>query len=113
MPDDGGGLTNDTPETQTIALQLNENGLVNYYEGKEHKLLQTGTMGLYSKPSLRDQLIDKRKRIILAIGSDLNYTVIIQPSSITSYKEMIDVLDEMKINDIRKYVLVDKSVARQ
>jgi biopolymer transport protein ExbD len=107
VPDDSIGPTTETPETQTITLQLKENGLINYYEGKEENPLQTGTVGLYSKPSLRDQLIDKRKRIILAEGNDSNYTVIIQPSSITSYKEMIDVLDEMKINDIKKYVLLE------
>ena len=70
-------------------------------------------MGLYAPPSLRDQLMDKRKRIMLSHGNDSNYTVIIQPSALTSYKELIDVLDEMKINDIKKYVLVDAVVARQ
>lgn len=113
VPDDSGGHTTETPETQTITLQLKENGIVDYYEGKKEKPLQTGTVNLYSTPSLRDQLIDKRKRIIMAEGNDSKYTVIIQLSTLTSYKEMIDVLDEMKINDIRKYVLVDEAVAKQ
>jgi biopolymer transport protein ExbD len=111
VPDKGESTV--TPESSTITLLLKENGIVNFFEGKEEQPLQTGTVGLYSKPSLRDQLIDKGKRIILAAGSDSNYTVIIQPSSHTSYKEMIDVLDEMKINNIRKYVLIDEAVAKQ
>lgn len=113
VPDDREGPTTETPETQTITLQLKENGIVDYYEGKEENPLQAGTVNLYSKPSVRDQLIDKRKRIVMAEGNDSKYTVIIQPGSLTSYKEMIDVLDEMKINDIKKYVLADAVIAKQ
>ena len=114
VPDDTGVFEpNQTPATQTITLQLKENGVVDYYEGKEQQPLQQGTVGLYAAPSLRDQLMDKRKRIKQAHGSDSNFTVVIQPSALTSYKELIDVLDEMKINDIRKYVLVDAAAARQ
>lgn len=104
---------NQAPLTQTITLQLKENGVIDYFEGKEEHPLQRGTVGLYSSPSLRDQLMDKRKRILQSHGTDSNYTVLIQPSALTSYKELIDVLDEMKINDIRKYVLVDAVAARQ
>ena len=63
--------------------------------------------------ALRKLLIDKRQRIIQQLNTDSNYTVIIHPSSATSYKEIIDVLDEMKINDIRKYILLDTEIAKQ
>lgn len=114
VPDDKNVLdSSEAPETQTITLKLNEKGVVDYFEGREEHPLQKGTVSLYSSPSLRNQLIDKRRRIMQAGGHDSNYTVIIQPSVLTSYKELIDVLDEMKINDIKKYVLVDAVVTRQ
>lgn len=114
VPDDKNVIdSSEAFETQTITLKLTEKGVVDYFEGREERPLQKGIVSLYSFPSVRDQLIDKRRRIIQAVGHDSNYTVIIQPSDITSYKELIDVLDEMKINDIKKYVLVDAVVARQ
>jgi len=114
VPDDKNILdSTEASETQTITLQLKEKGVIDYFEGREEHPLQRGTVGLYAPPSLRDQLMDKRKRIMQSHGNDANYTVIIQPSALTSYKELIDVLDEMKINDIKKYVLVDAVVARQ
>jgi biopolymer transport protein ExbD len=104
---------NQTPESTTITLQLKENGVVDYFEGKAETPLRNGTTYLYQQSALRTLLIDKRKRIIRQLNTDSNYTVIIQPSALTSYKEIIDVLDEMKINDIRKYVLMDSEMARQ
>lgn len=99
-------LTN-TPESSTITLQLKGNGVVDYYEGFELTPLQKGTLTLYAQNSVRTHLIDKRSRILQKLGTDSNYVVLIEPTAKTSYKEVIDVLDEMKILDINKYVLLD------
>lgn len=112
VPDDS-AIINETPEKSTITLVMKENGVIDYYEGFEEKPLQTGTVGLYTQPSLRDHLINKRKRIIEQVGSDSNYTVIIKPAVETSYKEIVDVLDEMQINVIKKYVLLDDKTAKK
>ncbi len=97
----------ETPESTTITLQLKGEGVVDYYEGLETKPLQKGTLSLYAQNTVRKQLMDKRNRIIRQHGSDSDYTVLIEPGIKTSYKEMIDVLDEMQILAIGKYALVD------
>lgn len=108
VPDDKDvRVPNQTPQSSTITLQMKGNGVVDYYEGMEHKPIQKGTLTLYKQNSLRTHLIDKRNRILKQLNTDSNYTVLIQPNSETSFKEMVDVMDEMKILDIRKYVLVD------
>lgn len=108
VPDDQNvKVPNQTPESSTITLQMKGNGVVDYYEGMENKPIQKGTLTLYKQNSLRTHLMDKRNRILQQLHTDSNYTVLIQPSANTSYKEMIDVMDEMKILDIHKYVLVD------
>ncbi len=33
--------------------------------------------------------------------------MLIKPTDISKYKNMVDILDEMNINDITKYVLMD------
>ncbi|MEJ8842502.1 biopolymer transporter ExbD [Lacibacter sp. H375] len=96
-----------TPESSTITLQLKGNGVVDYYEGFEQTPLQKGTLTLYAQNSLRTHLIDKRNRIFQKLGTDSNYVVLIEPTTKTSYKEVIDVLDEMQILAIGKYVLLD------
>jgi biopolymer transport protein ExbD len=108
VPDDGiVDIDTQAPESATITLQLKGNGIVDYYEGLENKPLQKGTLSLYAQNTVRKQLMDKRSRIIQQHGSDSNYTVLIEPGIKTSYKEMIDVLDEMQILAIGKYALVN------
>ena len=99
-----------TPESATITLQLKGSGVVDYYEGFEQKPLQKGTLSLYAQNSVRTHLIDKRNRILQQLGTDSNYVVLIQPNEKTSYKEVIDVLDEMNILAIGKYVLLDEKL---
>ena len=111
MPADGNET--EVMESTTITLTMKENGAVDYFEGTAANILRQGTVALYTQPSLRDQLIDKRKRILQQHGTDSNYTVLIQPTSYTNYKEVIDVLDEMIINDIKKYVLMDEKLLKQ
>ncbi len=105
VPADGPGT--ESPLSATITLKMKENGMVDYLEGNEQHILAQGTAYLYGKPSLREHLLNKRQRIISQLGTDDQYTVIIQPSANTSYKEVVDVFDEMTITDIKKYVLVD------
>jgi len=108
MPDDGMvNIHSNTPESATITLKLKDNGVVDYFEGFEEKPLKKGTLSLYAQNSVRTHLIDKRNRIIQKLGSDSNFVVLIQPSAKTSYKEVVDVLDEMQILAIGKYVLLD------
>jgi biopolymer transport protein ExbD len=109
VPDDSiVDIPTNAPESATITLQLKGNGVVDYYEGFEHKPIEKGTLSLYAQNSVRTHLIDKRNRILQQIGSDSNYVVLIQPTAKTSYKEVVDVLDEMQILAINKYVLLDE-----
>jgi biopolymer transport protein ExbD len=113
VPDDSDStVTTQTIHSATITLLMKENGVIEYFEGREEAPIQAGSAFLYSQPSLRDHLIDKRNRIIQQHNTDSSYTVLIKPSSLTSYKEMIDILDEMMINDIKKYALLEADVAK-
>lgn len=108
VPDDSDTtVRTESPESSSITLQLKGDGVIDFYEGRKEQPLQTGTLTIYQQNSLRTHLINKRNRIQQQLGSDSNYTVVIQPNANTSYKEMIDVLDEMQILAIKKYVLVD------
>ncbi|MFN8266102.1 MAG: biopolymer transporter ExbD [Chitinophagaceae bacterium] len=105
MPADG--IETNTPLSTTITLTLKGNGSVEYLEGNTDHVLATGITDLYKQNGLRNLLIDKRKRILEQHHSDEQYTVLIQPTNHTQYKEVVDVLDEMLINNIKKYVLLE------
>lgn len=108
VPDDDLSTTVQSPVSATITLTLQENGAVDYLEGSNEHILAKGTAYLYGNPSLRDYLINKRQRIIQQLGSDSQYTVLIQRTAQSNYKELIDVLDEMSITAISKYVLIEE-----
>jgi biopolymer transport protein ExbD len=109
VPDDGEGVL--APLSATITLTLLENGRIDYLEGNDTHVLAKGSTHLYQQQSLRKHLLEKRNRIIEQLGSDEQYTVIIQPTAQTNYKEIVDVLDEMTITGIKKYVLMsDKAI---
>lgn len=104
VPDEGEGVQ--SPLSATITLTMLANGRIDYLEGNETHLLAKGSTHLYEQQLLRKHLLDKRKRIIEQLGSDEQYTVLIQPTEQTNYKEIVDVLDEMTITGIKKYVLL-------
>lgn len=106
VPEDGEGV--ESPLSATITLTLLENGRIDYLEGSETHVLAKGSTHLYQQFSLRKHLLEKRQRIVDQLGSDEQYTVIIQPTAQTNYKEMVDVLDEMTITGIKKYVLMQE-----
>ena len=108
VPDNDSSSTVQSPLSATITLTLQENGAIDYLEGTNKHILAKGRAYLYGKPSLRDHLLDKRQRIIQQLGSDSQYTVLIQPTAQSNYKELIDVLDEMTITAISKYVLIEE-----
>ena len=104
IPEDG--IETQAPLSATITLTLLENGRIDYLEGSDAHVLAKGSTHLYQQQSLRKHLLEKRERIIEQLGSDEQYTVLIQPTAQTNYKEMVDVLDEMTITGIKKYVLL-------
>lgn len=64
---------------------------------------------LDKKPLLRDALLRFKRGLLQDGGAALaeDMTVVIKPGSDVQYGQLIGVLDEMTINDIKKYVVVD------
>jgi len=68
-----------------------------YYEGLDpSKLQQTNWKGV------RDIILDKKRRT-----DPKDFMVIIKPTQDATYKNTVDMLDEMTIDDVKRYALVD------
>jgi Biopolymer transport protein len=94
------GPNTQAPESKTLSLILAGNNRVEYYKGNNIQSLQTTN---YSVEGLR-QVIQTAKNT-LANRNDL--IVLIKPSEFSSYQNIVATLDEMKINDVKRYVLMD------
>lgn len=92
------------PESKTLSLILEGDDKILYYHGKDaaHKK-ETD----YSVQGLRKLILDKMQEVQLKSGKRNETIILIKPTMQSSYKNIIAVLDEMRINDVKKYVLMD------
>jgi biopolymer transport protein ExbD len=97
MPDDKGDAM-PTKEGGALTLLPTINGALYYYEGK----FQKANLKATTLKEVRDIIIDKKKRT-----EEKDMFVIIKPANKSAYGDIVNVLDEMTINDIKRYALVD------
>ncbi len=93
---------NKAKESGALTLLLGKNDNVYYYEGQlkpDGSNFQSSTM-----KKIRDEIISKKRSTPV---EDL--VIVIKPSVEATYKDVVDILDEMTINDIARYALVDIS----
>jgi biopolymer transport protein ExbD len=93
---------NKLKESGALTLLLGKNHAVYYYEGQLDPTasnFQTTTM-----KKIRDEIIRKKRST-----PPEDFMVVIKPGEESTYKDVVDALDEMTINDIKRYALVDIS----
>ena len=97
-------------ESNTISLLLKDN-IVLAYEGlfehaqKNNTFIQTD----YSEQGIRNLLENKKSIVEQKATSNSEMIVLIKPTKKASYSQLVKLLDEMQINAIRKYAVVDPS----
>lgn len=94
------------PSSKTISLILEANDHIRFYKGTDIVLARTIN---YAASGLRDVIMDKIQRVKKQFGNNAEAIVLIKPTADASYKNVVTVLDEMLINDIKKYVLMEPS----
>jgi biopolymer transport protein ExbD len=110
-------------ESGVLSVMLGKDDVVYYYEGK---LLEDGSNFKSTDfMGIRDVIINKRKDVIsryvrdaeceakmvkdgkpISNCADKDFVVIIKPSKDATYKNTVDMLDEMTINQVRTYAMV-------
>ncbi len=91
---------NKAKESGALTLLIGAKDAVYYYEGQldaQASNFKTSTMN-----QIRSVIIDKKRST-----PETDLVIIIKPSDEATYKEVVDMLDEMTINDIKRYALVD------
>lgn len=92
---------NKVNQRNALTLLLGKDENVFYYEGE----LAPDASNFKSSnfKDIRDVIIRKKQAV------DSNLVVVIKPTDDCQYKNVIDILDEMSINVVKKYAMVDIS----
>lgn len=98
-----------------ISVLLSKDHRIYYYEGigdDPTKPPQLNVTYFKPKDGIRDVLINKKKAVEElkasgALGPKDQVTIIIKPDVTSTYEDLVNMLDEMSINDIRVYAIVD------
>jgi biopolymer transport protein ExbD len=108
-------LPDDTPNKypsltsagKTLTLILDSNNEVYYYQGFLQNHINKKS---YNQEGIRVLLFKTAKDVKEKYGEKNELVVIIKPTINCSYKNLVDVIDEMLICNIKKYVVVEPSV---
>ena len=88
---------NKVKETGSLTLMLGKGNVIYYYFGRDPATMQTT-----GYKDVRKIILDKKKSTPV---DDL--FIIIKPDKDATYKNAVDILDEMTINDIPRYAMVN------
>ena len=115
---------NKAKESGALTIMLGKDNAVYYYEGQlapDGSNFKTATF-----TTIRDEIISKRNEVIKNHVHDDNcpkiwaenkgdktscldrdFVVVIKPDVDATYKNTVDILDEMTINNVKRYAMVD------
>ena len=98
-------------ENRTMTVLLGDNDKIVRYVG----LLATPVSGgapkdfTYGKDGIRKELLSRKKLVLEYTGNkDKGMIVIIKPSKKSTYRNLVDILDEMAIADVPTYAIVNE-----
>ena len=115
---------NKAKESGALTVMLSKDNHIYYYEGQ----LKEDASNFFSTnfAGIRKVIIDKKKAVIDAHQHDAgcekiwaknkgdrkscldkDLVVVIKPGELATYKNTVDILDEMTISDIKRYAMVD------
>lgn len=112
---------NKVKNSVALTIMLSKNHRIYYYEGigdDPNKQPDYKVTGFNQKNGIRDVIINKKKMVDElkrsgALTPKDDATILIKPDSTSTYSDLVNILDEMNINDIRVYAVVDISTVEQ
>jgi len=93
---------NKVKESGAFTIMLGKDDVVYFYEGMDPAA--EGNFRTATFKTIRDEIIRKKKST-----NPEDLVMIIKPTPDATYKNTVDILDEMTINEIKRYAMVDIS----
>lgn len=95
-------------DNRSMTILLGENNEVQWYMGQFSKPLDGPKQVAYGKEGIRKELLARVKSVVAETGdSKKGLIVIIKPGKKSTYRNLVDILDEMAICKVPVYAIVD------
>lgn len=95
-------------DNRSLTILLGENDKVKWYLGQFVTPLAGPEQVTYGKEGIRKELLARVKSVIAETGDPKKgLIVIIKPSKKSTYRNLVDILDEMAICKVKTYAIVD------
>jgi len=104
LPKDAPGTYMPVPERKTLSLLLCKDNKVKYYAGSNPALMQETN---YSPSGIRNVILLQEREVASRFGNRSETVVLIKPTKDCTYENIVNTLDEMTINDVQHYILMD------
>ena len=122
---------NKAKESGALTIMLGKNDAVYYYEGQLEVAAGKNNFKTATFKQIRDVIINKKKDVISNhqhdascqkaqedarkagvkdwqnACKDRDFVVVIKPDDDATYKNTVDILDEMKINGVKRFAMID------
>ena len=110
MPYDKAPPGDDICESCVLTIMLAKDNVIKYYEGMggSNQVIKETSFG---SEGIRDIIVQKRIAVKNVRGSSDNFVMIIKPSDESTFQNFVDIIDEVAINNIKRYYIseIDKS----
>jgi len=101
--------------SSALTVLLSKNHRIYYYEGigdDPNNPPQLKVAYFTAQKGIRDEIIAKKKMVddmkrSGALGPKDEATILIKPDTTSTYSDLVNMLDEMNINDVKVYAIVD------
>jgi len=105
---------NKAKESGVLTIMMGADNHIYYYEGQLKPDGSNFLSASYNGENSIREIILKKKADVISRSRDAenpekDFVVVIKPSADCNYQNVVDILDEMAINVVKKYALVDIS----
>jgi biopolymer transport protein ExbD len=106
MPDINGNTDRlAVPESRTMTVLIGANNKLEWFMGMPDKPLTSPTVDGFGKDGIRKALLEQSARIKQSQGNDM--IVLVKAGAHSNYANMVSMMDELNITNIRKRAIVD------
>lgn len=102
----------DVDEHRSVTLVLGSDDKIVWYQGDVKKPIQEPAIIDYSKDGLR-AVLTKMKQVIPQQAGGKDMIVVIRPSEKSVTRNIVDALDEMKIVDVKRYMISNRIMTEE
>jgi biopolymer transport protein ExbD len=80
-----------------------------YYHGELSEALKTNSFGItnYSLTEGLGQIVRNKQAVLSKIGKRNDMVLMVKPAPESNYQQLVNVLDEVLINDVKRYAIMD------